>query len=138
MRIASAVGIGFGLSMLAGNIGVMAQANLSAFHGAWLSGSGDCADVYSSAGKETSFKKPIDIFAPAFIISGNRLRTPQATCRIKSVSAAGERQRLVLGCANAVSGSEVRVLMSVQPDGTLKRYFNEQDTMGTQYRRCSR
>ncbi|MGO4388663.1 hypothetical protein AB4Y85_14105 [Microvirga sp. 2YAF29] len=103
-----------------------------------MQGSGDCTDVYSFARKETSFKKPIDIFAPAFIISGSRLKTPQATCRIKSVNAAGERQRLVLGCANAISASEVRVLMSAQPDGTLKRYFNEQDTMGTQYRRCSR
>jgi hypothetical protein len=97
----------------------------------------DCAEVYSSGGKETSFKKPIDIFAPASIIAGNRLRTPQASCRIKSVRPSSDRQRLVLDCANAVAGNEVRVLMAPQPDGSLKRYFNEQDTAGSSYQRCS-
>jgi hypothetical protein len=28
--------------------------------------------------------------------------------------------------------------MAPQPDGSLKRYFNEQDTTGTLYQRCSR
>ncbi|KAB0268610.1 hypothetical protein [Microvirga brassicacearum] len=32
---------------------------------------------------------------------------------------------------------EVRVLMSPQPDDSLRRYFNEQDT-GTAYKRCPR
>jgi hypothetical protein len=72
-----------------------------------------------------SFKKPVDIFAPAFIISGNRLRTPQASCRIKSVKPTGDRQFLVLDCANAVAGNEVRVLMAPDLDGALRRYFNE-------------
>ncbi len=137
-RLACTAGLGLSLTVLAGDVSVMAQGGLSAFQGAWLSGGGDCADVYSSTGKEMSFKKPVDIFAPAFIVSGNRLRTPQASCRIRSVVAVGDRQRLVLGCTNAVSGSEMRALMAMQPDGSLKRYFNEQDTTGTPYRRCSR
>ncbi|WP_245435525.1 hypothetical protein [Microvirga calopogonii] len=116
----------------------MAQGAPSGFNGAWLSGSSDCADVYSSAGKGVSFKKPVDIFAPAFIISGSRLRTPQASCRIKSARPTGDRQLLVLDCANAVAGSEVRVLVAAQPDGSLRRYFNEQDTTGTEYKKCSR
>ena len=115
----------------------MAQGGLAAYQGAWLAGGTDCAEVYSSGGKGTSFKKPLDIFAPAFIISGNRLRTPQASCRIRSVRPSGDRQRLVLDCANAVAGNEVRVLMASQPDGSLKRYFNEQDTAGSSYQRCS-
>jgi hypothetical protein len=80
----------------------------------------------------------VDIFAPAFIISGNRLRTPQASCRIKSAKPMGDRQLLVLDCANAVAGNEVRVLMAPDSDGALRRYFNEQDTTGTKYERCSR
>jgi hypothetical protein len=32
----------------------------------------------------------------------------------------------------------VRVLMAPQPGGSLRRYFNEQDSVGTEYRRCSR
>ncbi len=136
--IMAATGLGLGLALLAGIPGAMAQGGLSGFQGAWLSGGADCAEVYSSAGKGTSFKKPVDIFAPAFIVSGSRLRTPQATCRIKSIRPAGDRQRLLLDCANAVAGNEVTVLMATQPNGSLRRYFNEQDTGGTEYRQCSR
>jgi hypothetical protein len=141
MRVAgflAAAGLGLSLAVSVAASAAMAQGGLSGFQGAWLSGSADCAEVYSSAGKGASFKRPVDIFAPAFIVSGNRLRTPQASCRIKSVRPNGDRQRLILDCANAVSGNEVRVLMAPQPDGSLKRYLNEQDTTGTAYKRCSR
>lgn len=137
VRLAGAVGPALVVAAFSAGSAAMAQGGLAAYQGAWLSGR-DCAEIYASAGKETAFKKPVDIFAPAFIVSGNRLRTPQASCRIKSVRPSGDRQLLLLGCANAVSGNEVRVLMAPQPDGSLKRYFNAQDTTGTQYQRCSR
>jgi hypothetical protein len=134
----TAIGVSLSIAVLATASGAIAQEGISKYQGAWLTGGADCAEVYSSAGKGTSFKKPVDIFAPAFIVSGNRLRTPQASCRIKSAKPAGDRQSIVLDCANAVAGNEVRVLMAIQPDGSLKRYFNEQDTSGTAYQRCSR
>ena len=134
---AGATWLGLGLVAFAAESAAMAQGGLAAYQGAWLSGR-DCAEVYASTGKGASFKRPVDIFAPAFIVSGSRLRTPQASCRIKSTKPAGDRQLLVLNCANAVSGNEVEVLMAPQPDGSLKRYFNAQDTIGTEYQRCSR
>lgn len=141
MRVAgflAAAGLGLASIMSVTVSGATAQGGLSGFQGAWLSGSADCAEIYSSAGKGASFKKPVDIFAPAFIVSGNRLRTPQATCRIKSTKPIGDRQVLALDCANAVAGNEVRILMTMQPDGSLRRYFNERDTTGTEYKKCSR
>src|SRR5687767_887331 len=136
--LAGAAGLGLAFAMSAAVSGGMAaEPGLSAFQGAWLQSSPSCAEVYSFSGKDVSFRSPVDIFAPAFIISGNRLRTPQASCRIRSVRPAGDRQLLTLDCANAVAGNEVRVLMASQPDGSLKRYFNEQDTAGSSYQRCS-
>jgi hypothetical protein len=132
----AAIGLGIA-SAMAASAG-MAQEGLSGFQGAWLSGDAECAEVYSFAGKGISFKRPVDIFAPAFIVAGNRLRTPQATCSIKSTRPTGDRRIVVLDCANTVAENEVRVLIAPQPDGSLRRYFNEQDTIGTQYRQCSR
>lgn len=137
-EFAGRAGVVLGLAAFAVAPAAMAQGGLAAYQGAWLSGGTDCAEVYASAGKGTSFKKPVDMFAPAFIVSGSRLRTPQASCRIKSVRQNGDRQLLDLDCANAVAGNEVQVLMAPQSDGTLKRYFNAQDTAGTAYRQCSR
>jgi hypothetical protein len=137
MGVARFVGVGLVLGLAAAvPDATAAESGMAAYQGAWLSQGPDCTDVYASAGKGTSFKKPVDIFAPAFIVSGNRLRTPMASCRIKSVKPSGDRQMLVLDCANAVAGNEVRVLLAPSPDGSLRRYFNEQDTIGTMYQRC--
>lgn len=141
MGVAGFVGAGLGLVLAASAAmpGAMAaEAGVAAFQGAWLSEGPDCGEVYSSAGKGASFRRPVNIFAPAFIVSGNRLRTPMASCRIKSVRPTGDRQMLVLDCANAVADNEVRVLMAPSQDGSLRRYFNEEDTIGTKYQRCSR
>jgi hypothetical protein len=114
-----------------------AESHLSAYQGAWLQG-GDCSEVFSSGAKEISFRKPVDIFAAAFIVAGSRLRTPTASCRLKALRRAGDRDVLTLSCANSVSTSDVKVEMATAPDGTLRRYSNGQDTMGAIYQRCSR
>ncbi|MGO4706134.1 hypothetical protein AB4072_10240 [Microvirga sp. 2MCAF38] len=130
--------IAFGLALtFEASDGHAAKLNLSAYQGAWLEQSFNCEAVYASGGKSTSFKKPLDIFAPAFVVSGNRLTTPQASCRILSVEpTSGNRQILNMHCANSVAANEVKTIMSSSPDGGLARYFNEQDTTGTIYRRC--
>jgi hypothetical protein len=84
-----------------------------------------------------AFKKPVNIFATAFIISGNILRTPQASCRISSIKPAGDRLLLQLGCANLISVADVKTAFSLSNDGSLTRYANEQDTVGSKYQRCS-
>src|SRR4051794_32408148 len=130
--------LGIGVSHSVFSAAAMAQDGLAPFQGAWLSGGEGCAEVYASAGKGMAFKKPVDIFAPAFIISGRRLRTPLASCRIKSLRPSGTRQLMVLDCANAVAAEVVQARVSTQPDGTLKRYLNDQDTTGTTYTQCSK
>jgi AraC-like DNA-binding protein len=141
MTIARATGaavLGLGLAILSEVPSAWAvQGGLSDYQGAWVLEGRDCADVFASDGKATAFKKPVDIFAPAFIVSGRRLRTPMASCQIRSVRPAGDRQLLLLDCANAVAGNEVRVLMA-PASGALKRYYNDQDTTGVGYQRCSR
>ena len=139
VRFVGAAGVGLALAASVAVSGtIAAEAGLSGYQGAWLIQGPSCTETYSSAGKGVSFKKPVDIFAPAFIVSGNRLRTPMASCSIKSVRPAGERQVLVLNCANAVAGGELRVLLATLPDGSLRRYLNDQDSVGTGYQQCSR
>ncbi|WP_336492589.1 hypothetical protein [Methylobacterium nigriterrae] len=136
-RFVAAAALGLSLASAGASDTLAAGVGLSAYQGAWVLEGRDCADVYSSAGKGASFKKPVDIFAPAFIVSGKRLRTPMATCSIKSVRPTGDRQLLLLDCANAVAGQEVRVYMTPQPNGALRRYYDAQDPTGTGYQRCS-
>ena len=129
-----AVGLGLGAAAIWSGV---AAEGISAYQGAWLEQSLSCDLIFAGARKGISFKKPVNIFAPAFIISGNRLSTPQASCRIKSIKPTGDREVLALDCANSVSVGALGVIMKPSPDGTLKRYFDDQDLTGNAYRRCS-
>ncbi len=117
---------------------IAAETGLSPYQGAWLDPGLSCEDVYAATGKSPSFKKPVDIFAPAFIISGKTLRTPMASCRIRSVKSADDRQVIALNCANSVAANDVAVFMAAAPDGSLKRFFDNQDKIGRPYKRCAR
>jgi hypothetical protein len=130
--------LGLGLTLCSGVQVGAAEGDLNSLQGAWLAQTLSCEDVFSTTPKGHSFKRPINIFAPAFIISGRRLRTPLAACRIQSAQRTGERQALKLLCANAVGANDVTALLAVSPDGSLRRYFNENDPTGDTYRRCNR
>src|SRR5687768_10413197 len=102
-----------------------AEAIEAGLTGAWVQGM-QCEEVFARAGKGISFKKPVNAFAPAFIISGDRLRTPQASCRIKKVKSAGDRRIVTLGCATTVAVDEVTAVLAPFADGSLRRYLNDQ------------
>jgi hypothetical protein len=124
------------LALGAGHPGAL-QAAEAALEGAWLQEGTECASVFARSGKATSFKRPVNIFAPAFIISGSQVRTPQASCRIKSVKPAGDRRILALSCATGVAIDQTRAVLEPTSDGSLRRYLNDQDTTGSSYRRCT-
>lgn len=113
------------------------DSGLSGYQGSWVLDGRNCADVFSSGTKVSAFKKPVDIFAPAFVISGKRLRTPMASCQVKSARPAKDRQVFLLDCENSVASNEVRVLLATSPNGMLKRYYSDEDPTGVTYRRCS-
>lgn len=127
-----------GLALLGATAAALpAQPALSAMQGAWLEQSLPCGDVFTSTGKGLAFKKPASMFVPAFIISGNRISTPFASCRIVAVKPAGARQALTLGCTTAIASENVSALVSLADDGTLLRYLNDNDTTGSRYQRCT-
>jgi hypothetical protein len=105
--------------------------------GAWADPSMDCSAVFSRNGKGVTFKKPPDLFANAFIISGRRLTTPGASCQIQSMKAVDNgRRRLSLSCATSVAVDAASVELAVASDGSLQRYSSDTDKTGSRYLRC--
>jgi len=96
-----------------------------------------CEETFVHRGSTASFKKPVDPFAPSFIIAGNRLRTPLASCRIGSRKSVASRRVLKLSCATAIAETDVTALLESTSDGKLKRYSSDRDTIGTIYNRCT-
>jgi hypothetical protein len=111
--------------------------NSNGIRGAWAEQSLKCDDVFTSKDGRMMFKQPANIFAPAFIITGKRLTTPQAVCRLKNVKAGADRSYVTLRCANSVSDTDVHVSFAKLPDGRLARYFDDKDQSGSRYANCS-
>src|SRR4051794_27016155 len=84
-----------------------APAQASPVAGAWVDQNLTCADVFATKKGKQTFKQPVDLFAPAFIISGKRLTTPQASCKLLNVRMEGDRHLAKLSCANSVSVSDI-------------------------------
>ncbi len=105
--------------------------------GAWLEGSSSCEQVFVAGKKGMSFRKPVNIFLPAVIISGDRVTTPAAVCRIRSIAQAGNRKILTLACTTQISEVTVKAPVALI-DGGLTRYTSESETdTGSRYERCN-
>ena len=135
--VGSALKIGAGLCVAALLCVGTAAAAEKALEGAWLEGTMACEEVFTRAGKAASFKKPVNVFAPGFIISGNQVRTPQASCRIKGTKTSGERRILALACATPVAADAATAILELSADGTLRRFLNDEDKVGSIYKRCT-
>ena len=107
--------------------------------GAWVQ-DGSCDETFVRAGKGISFKKPINVFAPALIITGNRLRTPTTSCTIKAMKPARRASRAFApmrryrGGRRTGKGAHRNVLGRIARPLSL----NEQGTgAGSSYKRCT-
>jgi hypothetical protein len=104
--------------------------------GAWVEQSQKCQDVIAFKGGKPVFKQPVNIFAPAMIITGKRLTTPQASCGLKSAKPDGDRVTVLLQCANSISTADVKLSLAKLPDGRLARYYDQNDQTGSRYVSC--
>jgi hypothetical protein len=139
MRFANcANAISLALIVCLGEGALATESRFAAYQGAWLADGVACDDVYSGGRNGMTFKSPPDLFVPAFIIRGDRIRTPFAICRISSIKRIGDRDRLVLGCVNPVTSTGASALLGMGSDGRLKRYFNDDDQSGSAYGRCQK
>lgn len=104
--------------------------------GAWLDGDMACASVFASTRNGIGFKRPANAFIPAFIITGRRLSTSLATCRIVKVLPVGNRQVLTLHCTTSIASDTARAILAPAPDGMLYRYFASDGGVAAKYKRC--
>jgi hypothetical protein len=107
------------------------------FQGAWLEQGGNCQGVFVSTGKGLAFKPGVSAFTAAFIVAGNRLQTPLASCAIKATKRSGDRRVLDLACTNAVASEEMKAILAPRSAVELRRYTSLTDTVGSSYRKCA-
>lgn len=139
MTIHKAAAVLFTLAMVATSPSHAQQPPTAAdLQGAWVEQGASCADVFESRNGKLAFRRPVDAFAPAFIIAGKKLRTPLATCNFVKASSGSDRANISLSCANAVSVDSVQLVLTLKEPGVLIRQLGLQGEMrsGTAYLLC--
>jgi hypothetical protein len=105
---------------------------LKDIQGAWLGQETGCEAVFTFAGGKPTFRRPADAFIPAFIVSGDRLYTPLAACRIQKLEETDKGTRITMTCANALSSAPVVTrfafgrgyLLRISDSGVETGYYN--------------
>ena len=88
---------------------------LGDLQGAWLGQETGCQTAFAFSGSKPAFKRPADAFVPAFIVSGDKLTTPLASCRIRKMEETEKGTRVTMACANALSSAPVRNSICFRP-----------------------
>lgn len=128
--------VGIAAAAVAGPALAQSQPGSGPLQGAWLEQSLNCDDVFVFKGGKPAFRKPVNVFSPALLITGKRLVTPQASCTLGSLSQAGDRHEMTLNCANSIADQTVKAYFSLRSDGVLVRYLDDKDTFGSRYMQC--
>ena len=123
-------------------LGPAARASdLQALQGAWTTDAAACATTFTSTRGAPAFRPDADLFASAFIVSGQRIRTPLASCRIRSTRQEGDWLDLRLACENKVSTGAVQARFTVIENGLVVRRMGAPAPgavpRGTAFVRCS-
>lgn len=113
-----------------------ALSQTSSLQGAWIEEGLSCSSVYTAGRNAIGFKRPPNAFVPAFVISGKRVTTPLASCRILDVRSNGDRQIMNLHCTTSISTNTARAVLAPAPDGGLFRYLAMDSDVAAKYQRC--
>jgi hypothetical protein len=109
---------------------------LSSLQGAWVEQSIHCNEAFRPGKRGMTFRKDVSVFAPAFTISGRQIRTPGASCSIHQISNKGDRMILNLGCTTSITTSSIKAYFSITNEGTLYRYNDDVEKVGSRYDSC--
>ena len=137
-RMLSRLSLSLSIAILIAPPAWEARAQVSSLQGAWLEEGMSCGSVFTATGSAVAFKRPASAFAPAFIVSGQRLSTPLASCRIVGVNPSGARQVVNLRCSTTVATDSARAIFAPAEGGMLYRYNAAEGGIATKYQRCSR
>jgi hypothetical protein len=110
------------LALSAASAGSAAKASsLRDLEGAWVADEAACAATYRFSRGGFDFRANADLFASAFIVDKQRIRTPLASCLIRSAKSDGNWLNVQLACENGVSHQPVQARFSVVQSGLVVR-----------------
>jgi hypothetical protein len=126
--------------MLSCTILVLLSSNAGAFEfdGAWATDAAKCAKVFVKKSNRISMTKHADLFGGGFIVEGDRIRGPLATCKINNRKEDGDMLHLVASCSTEISIlSPMQLDIKIEGTNNIVRFFSNFSEIAIPYARCT-
>ena len=108
------------------------------FDGAWVTDAAKCAKVFVKKSNRISMTKQAELFGGGFIVEGNRIRGPSATCKINSRKEEGDMLHLIASCSTAISVlSPMQLDIKIEDTNSIVRFFSNFSEIAIPYMRCT-
>jgi hypothetical protein len=126
--------------MLSCTIFVLLSSNSRAFEfdGAWATDAAKCAKVFVKKSNRISMTRHADLFGGGFIVEGDRIRGPSATCKINNRKEDGDMLHLIASCSTEVSIlSPMQLDIKIEGTNSIVRFFSNFSEIAIPYTRCT-
>ena len=103
--------------------------------GAWTQSASDCKTVFERQGGEIRYRKPIDEFRTAFIITSSRITTPTGRCSITSAKEDKNASTISMNCNNSIGYYDRQARLTV--NGNKLTYgFPGDNSLDVTFEKC--
>jgi hypothetical protein len=108
------------------------------FNGAWATDAAKCAQIFTKKGGKVSMTKNSDYFGGGFIVEGDRIRGPSATCKVNNRKEEGGMLHLIASCATQIAIlSPTQLDIKIEDDNKITRLFANFSEITASYTRCA-
>ena len=114
------------------------SANAFDFDGAWATDAGNCAQIFTKKNNKISMSKRSDFFGGGFIVEGDRIRGPSATCKVNGRKEEGDILRLMASCTTQIAIlSPTQLDIKIESGDKIIRLFPNFAEITIPYARCA-
>jgi hypothetical protein len=105
-------------------------------HGAWATSKADCEKLFIRNGGGLAFRRPVDEFAQAAIITPGQVVLPNQTCQVTSQKRQNGLTTLDFSCKDSISYTSQSVEIEVRSPSEIVYRPNGDKTLDTAMVRC--
>jgi hypothetical protein len=114
------------------------SANAFDFDGAWATDAGNCPQIFVKKNNKISMSRRSDFFGGGFIVEGDRIRGPSATCKINGRKEEADMLRLIASCTTQIAIlSPMQLDIKIESPDKIIRFFPNFPEIAIPYARCA-
>ena len=123
-------------ALATGSLLLAGQACATDLTGAWSTDQDACSKMFAARSGKISFRNNADVFGGGFIVDGQRIRGPAASCKVTKTVENDNLVHMIASCATDIMLSTVQFSVKVLDENKISRIYPGVEGMEMIYYRC--